>query len=66
MREEQPDPPPKPHVDYIIYACMASSCIAVLLGLLFKLTPLWVTGVIALFWSVFIYCFCPPMTTSKA
>jgi hypothetical protein len=30
-------------------------------GLIFKTMPIWVVGVIGLFLSLAIYCFCPPM-----
>ena len=60
MRDEEPAPPPKAHVEPIIYASMASFSVLLTGGLIVKLTPMWVVGVIGLFWSLVIYCFCPP------
>jgi len=61
MRDEPPDPPPKPPVDPIIYASTSTFLMCVIFGFLFNWVPMWVVGVIGLFWSLVIYCFCPPM-----
>ena len=60
MRAEPPVPPPKAHVDPIIYVFMAMFSILLFFGLLFNWTPMWVVGVLGLFFAVFIYFSCPP------
>lgn len=58
MRNETPDPPPKPHVDPVIYAFTATFLLCVIFGFLFNWVPVWVVGVIGLFWSLVIWACC--------
>jgi hypothetical protein len=60
MRDDQPAPPPKAHVEPIIYSFIATFSLAVLFGFVFDWVPMWVIGVIGLFISLLIWCFCPP------
>ena len=61
MRDETPAPQIIAHVDPIIYPFTATFALAVIFGFLFDWVPMWMVGVIGLFWSLVIYCFCPPM-----
>lgn len=66
MRDETPAPPPKPEVDPIIYVSTATFLNCVIWGFVFKWVPMWVVGVIGLFWSLVIWAFCPPRTHNIA
>jgi hypothetical protein len=65
MRDQPPTHMPQVHVDPIIYAVTATFLMLLIFGLVFNWWPMYVVGGIGLFWSVVIYCLCPPMNYTR-